>query len=118
MDERIDFSALEPDTVERELLVAAITHRAAPELARRAALDVSPIVALHDWARPALAAAAVLALICLSVLTGHEFGGVAAPGTGLTEALAVPAPVNEWLIGERSPTVADLLLAMEGDGTW
>lgn len=115
MDDRIDFGALEPDAVERELLVAVIMHRAAPELTRRAALDVSPISALYDWARPALAAAAVLALVCVSVLMGHEFGGVSAPGTGLTEALAVPAPVNEWMAGDRSPTVADLLLAMEGD---
>jgi hypothetical protein len=115
MTDRIDFTAFEPDAAEQDLLVAAILERAAPELARRAARDVSPIVVLSDWARPALAAAAVLALICLSVLAGHEFSGVTAPGTGLTEALAVPEPVNEWLAGDRSPTVADLMLAMEGD---
>jgi hypothetical protein len=115
MDDKIDLTALEPDATELELLVAAITQRAAPELERRAALDVSPIAVLHDWARPALAAAAAVALICVSVLAGHEFGGVTTPGTGLTEALAVPAPVNEWLAGDRSPTVADLMLAMEGE---
>lgn len=115
MDERIDFSVLEPEAGQQELLVAALMQRAAPELARRAMRDVSPVVMLYDWARPALAAAAVLTVICLSVLAGHTSGGAAPLGTGLTEALAVPAPVNEWLVGNRSPTAADVLLAMEGD---
>jgi hypothetical protein len=115
MNERIDFTALELDAGSRELLVAAVLQRAGPELERRVEADVSPIVALYDWARPALAAAAVLAMICLGVLAGHTTQVAAAPGPGLTEALAVPTPVNEWLIGDRSPTRADLLLALEGD---
>jgi hypothetical protein len=31
------------------------------------------------------------------------------------DALAVPAPLDEWLISGRSPTVADLLIAMDGE---
>lgn len=115
MNERIDFSAIEPDAAGRELLVAAVMSRALPELRRRAEADVSPITALYEWARPALAAAAVLAVICLSVLAGHDFAHATVPGSGLAEALQVPAPVNAWLAGDRAPTVDDLLLAMEGD---
>jgi hypothetical protein len=115
MDDRIDVSALALDDGERELLVAVIMARAASELARRAAEDVSPITVLYEWARPALAAAAVLAVVCLSVLTRHDVLHAAGPGTGLTEALAVPAPVSAWLVGDRSPSLADVMLAVEGE---
>lgn len=112
MSERLDLTSLEPDDVQRELLVAAIMARADGELSRRAALDVSPVIAVLDWARPALAAAALVAAVCMSVLARGELLHVE-PGAGLTDALEVPAPVNEWLISDRSPTVADLLIAME-----
>jgi hypothetical protein len=112
MDERMDLTALGPDEAERELLVAGIMQRAGGELSRRAAEDVSPMAVLSDWMRPALAAAAVIAAVCMSVLTQRELAHVE-PGSGLTDALEVPAPVNEWLISDRSPTVADLLIAMD-----
>lgn len=114
MSERTDLTALEPDGAERELLVAAIMLRARDELVRRASVDVSPIAVLSDWMRPALAAAAVIALVCLSVLTQREFAHIE-PGAGYTDALDVPAPLNEWLVSGRSPTVADLLVAMDGE---
>ncbi|MGH7448055.1 MAG: hypothetical protein ACREK1_13900 [Longimicrobiales bacterium] len=112
MDERLDLTALEPDETQRELLVAAIMMRAGGELSRRTSTDVSPIAILSDWVRPALAAAAVIAVVCMSVLTQRDPAHVE-PGGGLTDALAVPAPMNEWLISGRSPTVADLLIAMD-----
>lgn len=112
MDERLDLTALEPDAAQRELMVAAVMLRAGGELARRASEDVSPMVVLSDWLRPALAAAAVIAVVCMSLLTQRELAHVE-PGSGLTDALDVPAPVNEWLISDRSPTVADLLIAMD-----
>lgn len=111
MSERLDLSALELSDVERERLVRAIMSRAAPELTRRS-VDVSPMLVLSDWARPALAAAAVVAVVCMTVLAR---GGHVEPGNGLTDALAVPTPVNEWLISDRAPTVADLL-AMDVEG--
>jgi hypothetical protein len=114
MNERLDLTTLEPDETQRERLVAAIMLRAGGELTRRAAVDVSPIAVLSDWMRPALAAAAVIALVCLSVLTQRELGHVE-PGTAYVDALAVPAPLDEWLISGRSPTVADLLTAMDGE---
>ncbi|HEX2168616.1 MAG TPA: hypothetical protein VHG09_15375 [Longimicrobiales bacterium] len=112
MDERIDLTALEADEAQRELMVAAVMLRARGELERRGGEDVSPIAVLSDWMRPALAAAAVIAAVCMSVLTQRELAHVE-PGTGLTDALEVPAPMNEWLISDRSPTVADLLIAMD-----
>ena len=113
MSQLVDLSPLEPSGARTELLVGTIMRRAAAELARRAAADVSPITVLYQWSKPALAAAAVVAAICVSVLASHEFHGAQAPGRGLADALEVPAPVNAWLVENRSPTVADLLIALE-----
>ena len=111
MNERLNLGALELDERERERLVTAILSRAQPELTRRSA-DISPMLVLSEWARPALAAAAVLAIVCMSVLAR---GVHIEPGAGLTDALAVPAPVDEWLISGRAPTVADLLVALDSE---
>jgi hypothetical protein len=111
MDERIDLTVLELDGVRRELLVAAIMANAAPELARRQALDVSPMLMISDWLRPALAAAAIIALLAVSVLSLDLTDR--APAGSLAAALAVPEPADAWLVGERAPTVGDVLIAME-----
>ncbi|CAN5740878.1 hypothetical protein BH23GEM9_BH23GEM9_34710 [soil metagenome] len=116
MEERIDLTALNLDEGRRELLVAAIMANAAPELARRAAaVDVSPLLFLTRWSRPALAAAAVLAMICVSVLSMERDQPVG-PAYGIADALAVPEPADAWLVGGRAPTVGDVLLAMEREG--
>src|SRR5688572_22951318 len=114
MDERVELSALELSVSEREMLVASILWRAEPELTRRAA-DVNPILLLSQWVRPALAAAAVLAAVCVSVLAQHDFARSVAR-TGLPEALNVPAPAVDWLVADRAPTLDDVLLAMESEG--
>jgi hypothetical protein len=113
MDERMDLAALRLDDIRRAQLIASIMARAAPELTRRETIDVSPMMVLSGWLRPALAAAAVVTLVCgsLLALTLDSPG----PGIGLTDALAVPRPVNEWLVGERAPTISDLLIAMESE---
>jgi hypothetical protein len=36
-----------------------------------------------------------------------------APGSGLSDALAIPEPAAAWLAGGRAPTVGDVLIAME-----
>jgi len=112
MEERMDLSELELSDVRRELLVRGIVARAAAELSRRAQQDVSPFTVLSSWARPALAAAAVLAALGLSVLSGHR-GVHEEMLTGLTDALAVPQPLDAWLVSEQAPTVADLMIALE-----
>lgn len=114
MTEPIDLNTLRLEAAQRETLVASIMARAKPELRRRQATDVSPMLVLSRWLRPALAAAAVLAVVCVSVLALEW--APASPGAGLADALAVPRPADEWLVGERAPTVADVLLAMEMEG--
>lgn len=114
MDERIDLSGLELTSAERDRLVGSIMTRTQAELRRRQVQDVSAIAALTDWLRPALAAAAVLAVVCLSVLALER--GPATPGRGYTDALDVPQPANEWMVMGRAPTVSDLFVAMEVEG--
>jgi hypothetical protein len=112
MDEqRMDLGGLEPSDVSRELMVRGIMARAATELARRSQADLTPLMVLASWARPALAAAAILATVGVSVLV-HR-GVHDEPMSGLTDALAVPQPLDEWLVSNQSPTVADLMVALE-----
>ncbi|MGH7476273.1 MAG: hypothetical protein ACRELD_08285 [Longimicrobiales bacterium] len=118
MEGRIDLTAVLPDAAMTERLVDRILAAAGVELARRESA-ATPIAWLATWARPALAAAAVVAIAAggaLAVLSG--FGrGVEAEllGTGLVDALAVPAPADSWVIADRGPTISDLILAMEAD---
>jgi hypothetical protein len=111
MDERMDLTPLELDATRRELLVAAIMAGAGAELERRRSADVSPMLMLSRWSRPALAAAAVLAAICVAVLSLDATEPE--PAVGLTEELSVPQPADAWLVAERAPTVGDLLATME-----
>lgn len=117
MDERpIDLTPLDP-TLDRERWerrIAAIAVLAAPELARRAAREESPALVLLGWFRPALSAAAVLALCAggaLALLEGPE--GAPAPAAAV-DALRLPAPVALWLGDDQPPTVADLAVAVQG----
>lgn len=116
--ERLNLSALDPaaDSERWELLVGTITRRAMPELARRAALR-SPLVLLAGWARPMLAAAAVLAVISIAALNAPLEPPSPSIGqaAGMVEELRVPAPLAAWLTEERGPTVDDLILALDGD---
>lgn len=115
-DERIDLSAVDP-AADGSLdgMIRAISTRAAPELARRAAAR-SPFVVLADWALPSFAAAAALAAISLLGL-GLSLGSTEAPVPlrGVPEELGLTGPVIEWVAEERAPTPDDILLAMDKD---
>jgi hypothetical protein len=111
MSDRMDFSPLELHDIRHEQLVGAVVSAARPELLRRAASDISPFAVLSGWARPSLAAAAILAAVCMSMLFRQDLETT--PGSGIADALAVPTPAVAWLVGDRSPTVADLMVAME-----
>jgi hypothetical protein len=113
MDERMDLTALRLDDIRRAQLIASIMARAAPELTRRETSDVSAVAILSEWLQPALVAAAVVVVICGSLLALTLESPD--PGVGLTDVLAVPRPANEWLVGERAPTISDLLVAMESE---
>jgi hypothetical protein len=116
-EEPIDLRPLDP-TLDRERWerrIATIAALAAPELARRAvsANSASPALVLLGWFRPALSAAAVLALCAGAALALLE-GAVSAPAPAMAEALRLPAPVALWLGEEQPPSVADLASAVQG----
>lgn len=110
--ERVDLSPLDPaeDRLRYERWVRRILDAAAPELARRARED-GPLALVAGWARPMLAAAAVIAALALGVLSAVERD--AAATDSVVDALGVPAPAAEWLEDGREPTASDLVLAME-----
>ncbi len=112
--QRLDLSSLDPtrDQLGYERLVQRILDVAAPELARRAASN-TPLAAVAGWARPALAAAAIVAAMAAGAM--FQMAGRAAEPTlgSVAEALGVPAPAADWLSEGRAPTRADLVLAME-----
>ena len=110
--ERVDLSPLDPaeDQLRYERWVRRILAAAAPELARRAR-ENGPLTLLAGWARPTLAAAAVIAAVALGVLSAVE--REAATTDSVVDALGVPTPAAEWLEDEREPTASDLVVAME-----
>jgi hypothetical protein len=113
--ERVDLSALDPtrDRIGYERLVHRILEAAAPELARRRAA-ANPLVQLAAWARPALAAAAVIAVLAAGAIAMAErYDGAQDPAGTIADALGVPAPASDWLAEGRAPTTGDLVLAVE-----
>lgn len=116
--DRVDLSALDlPADVERwERLVQGILWRAAPELARRAAVG-GTFELLGSWARPMIAAAAAVAAVATATMLRVSGPAElqAGSGQGVVEALHVPEPLAHWLAEDRGPTVADLVLTLEDD---
>ncbi|HUG41291.1 MAG TPA: hypothetical protein VMM12_12445 [Longimicrobiales bacterium] len=113
--ERIDLSPLDvtADRLGYERLVRRIMEAAAPVLARRAA-SANPLALLAGWARPTLAAAAVIALVALGALALTERAGAPVEETGTFAAdLGLPAEAADWLTEGRAPTEYDLIFAME-----
>lgn len=111
----IDLRPLDPtlDHERWERRIANITALAAPELARRAT-TAGPSLVLLGWFRPALSAAAVLAL-CAGAALALLLQSPATPEPAMTETLRLPAPVALWLGEEQPPSVADLASAMQGN---
>lgn len=101
------------DAARFEALVAGILAAAGPELERRATA-ASPIAWLAGRLRPALAAAATVAVVAVASMigSGPRGDGVArAP----EEDLGMPAPLPEWLAQETAPTVMEVMVALDGD---
>lgn len=111
----IDLSALRPAPARREAMVANVTARALAALAEGAAVR-SPLVLLVGWARPTLAAAALVAAVSLGIFAagGDDAEAAALPRT-VAEELELPVPVTDWIVEERAPSAADLIFAVEGD---
>lgn len=111
--ERVDLSPLDPaeDRLGYERLVRRILNAADPELARRARA-AGPLALVAGWARPAIAAAAIIAAVALGGLTATQRAPVQSSDS-MVDALGVPEPAAQWLEYEREPNADDLVLAME-----
>jgi hypothetical protein len=111
-DERFDFSKLDlsNDPARAERMIGNIMWRARAELARRAATrELGPVEAMAAWFRPALAAAAAIAAVSLTLLATVR----PAPAVQTTAYLSdadVPATMSVWYEEERRPTAAELLV--------
>jgi hypothetical protein len=112
MTEPIDFTALRLSDHRRDVIVASVMLQSGHELTRRAN-GSSPILFLGTWARPTLAAAAVLAVVCGTMLTRTPVTAEAAPGAGIAEALGVSSSTTVLLSSSTTPTMSDLLAAAE-----
>ena len=114
----LDLSALDPerDGAAYEALVARITGSAAAELERRAAVS-SPVISLAAWLRPALAAAATLAVVSAgTLLLVEEPARMDLAAASNTEPeLNLPSPIGEWLNDDAPPSVMEVMVALEGD---
>ena len=115
--EPLDLSPLDRfrDPVRLDGAVRRVMVRAAPVLARRATRR--PVLSLvAAWARPALAAAAVVAAVSVAGLTTplEQTASISSvPPVSVAEALNLPAPVSEWVVEEREPTASDLILTLD-----
>jgi hypothetical protein len=121
MNEPIDFSSLRLSDQRRDVLVASVLLQSGHELTRRAN-GTSAIVFLGMWARPALAAAAIVAAICGTMLAGSASNRTVAdgtaemaamPGAGIAEALGVSRAMTTFLNTDRTPTASELLAVVE-----
>lgn len=108
--------ALEPETDATgwESMVGSIMASADFELRRRRR-DVTLTGTLLAWARPALSAAATVALL-LSAAAVLDFASPVDPTEAAEPSVAsalVPEAVAAWLIAGYEPTVAEVVLALE-----
>jgi hypothetical protein len=115
-DQDPGWAPLDPslDPARWEAMVREIVDRAAPILAGYAGRG--PADWLASWVRPTLAAAAVVAALAVGALVAGGRG--TAPGSdpaaiGLGDALGYPAPVTAWVSTGQTPTIEELLIAME-----
>lgn len=103
-------STLRMDVRLRERTVRSILERAAPLLAVHAARR-GPAGTLASWLRPALATAAVIAVVATAFLAAGRSSARAEPS--VSEALGYPAPIVGWVETGRRPTVEEILVTME-----
>lgn len=100
------------DPLRWEALVGRVMTAAGPELERRQEdLDVAWVVL--DWARPALAAAAMVALLMTTAVALMR-GGHMSSEVELLTATVVPETFAAWLMTDYQPTVTELVAAVEG----
>jgi hypothetical protein len=104
MNERIDFSSIDPKMNDRrwERMVDDVVRRAVAERKRKTTV----LGQVTLWTRPAIAAAAAVALLCLAgiALTSSTNDG------GDAASQAEPAlAVSSWAAGEALPETRNIL---------
>lgn len=110
-DSRVPDPGRDPGGWERR--VAAIVAAAEPELRRRRRTAELPELVLQ-WARPALATAATVALLlsAAALMRGGDTTAVATADPSLAGAV-VPERYAAWLMAGYEPTVTELVVALE-----
>ncbi len=119
-DDFRDLAPLRPklDAERWARMAGSIERAAAPELARRASLPwtVLPgpglLTLLSGWTRPALSAAAIAALVATVLISGVRTPEIG-PQAGVGSALGYPEAVSAWVETGWTPSVEELLIAME-----
>jgi hypothetical protein len=101
--EPIDLTPLALPDLRRERMVRAVLARA-----RTASPVRGPLGVLAGWARPTLAAAAVIAAVSIGALAWPGARPQPEPLT-IADGLRLPEPAADWIAEDRSPTEADLL---------
>lgn len=112
--ERIDLSPLDlaEDQLAYERLIRRVMDAAEPELSRRAG-ESGALALVASWARPTLAAAAVIAALAAGALFSTDRMQAEPADDSVVQALGLPNPAADWLEAGREPTESDLVLAME-----
>lgn len=100
----IDFSPLALPDLRRERMVRAVLARAQLSPPVR-----SPLGVLAGWARPTLAAAAVIAAVSIGALAWPDAQQAQTAPLTIADGLRLPEPAADWIAEDRSPTEADLL---------
>jgi hypothetical protein len=106
--ERLDLSPLGLDDLRRARIARAVMMRAQLSAAR------TPLAELAAWARPTLAAAAVIAAVSLGTLAWPG-DGRADRGQPLTiaDGLRIPEPAADLIVEDRGVTDEDLLISWD-----
>jgi hypothetical protein len=114
MEREHDTRALDPvrDPARWEQLVGAIVTSARPELVRRRRSANLPDLVLQ-WARPALATAATVALLVSAAAVLRPGGVQTEVATASVAGAVVPERYAAWLVAGYEPTVAELMVALE-----
>jgi hypothetical protein len=100
----IDLTPLGLNDLRRERMVRAVLARARVSPPVR-----SPLGVLAGWARPTLAAAAVVAAISIGALAWPATGPQQSAPLTVADGLRLPEPAADWIAEDRPPTEADLL---------
>lgn len=112
-DQDPTWAPLDPsrDSERWESMVRGIVERAAPILAGYA--DRGPAELLAAWLRPTLAAAAAVSVLALGALAAGNREPDTGAAIGLGDALGYPEPVTAWVSTGQTPTIEELVVAME-----